>query len=111
MDPVINADVDDLNGFEESAGPPGRWARVVAWLVRPLVPLANRAARHRYEVEAARLAHKLTAAERKLRRADVERDAAVQEKETLAAMHARVIAMLAKDTAIFNATTRGVADR
>lgn len=80
--------------------------RLVAWLGRPLIPLANRALRHRYEVEQARHATELAAERRKRLRAEAEYDAAKQEKDTLAQMHARIVAKLTAEIAIFNATAK-----
>lgn len=106
MQAVINTDDDDLNGFDDPEHRPGWFARFVAWLSRPLAPLANAALRHRADVEAARHAKQLEDERKKRRRAEVETDAAKQKAETLAKMHAEIVAMLEAQIAAHNAAAK-----
>lgn len=106
MEAVINTDDDDLHTHDDPDNKPGWARRLIAALCRPLIPLANRALRHRYEVEQARHATDVAAERRKRVRAETECDAAKQEKETLALMHARIVAKLTAEIAVFNATTK-----
>ena len=103
---VINADDDDLNGFDDPQNRPGRWVRFFAWLSRPLVPLANAAVRHRADVESARHAKHLEQERRLRRKAENEADAAKQKAETLAKMHAEIVAMLESQIAAHNAAAK-----
>lgn len=103
---VINSDDDDLNGFENPEDQPGWVKRILAWLSRPLVPLANFAVRHRADVEAARYARQLEDERKRRRRAENECDAAKQKAETLAKMHAEIVAMLESQIAAHNAAAK-----
>lgn len=111
MQAVIHADDDDLNGFDDPEQRPGWFTRLLAWLLRPLVPLANRAARLRYEIELAQHARDLEAEKRRRRTAEFDCDAAKQEKETLAKMHARIVAMLQKEIAVHNGGAKAAGER
>lgn len=106
MKAVINADDEDLNGFDDPEQRPGRFRRLLAWLVRPLVPLANRSARLRYEVESARYARQLEAERRQRRKAELECEIAEQKADTLEKMHAHIVAMLNVEIALHNATKK-----
>lgn len=110
MQAVINADDDDLNGFPEDERP-SAWQRFWGRVLAPIVPLANRVLRHRHDVEMARASRELAAERRKRKAAELEADAARQKAETLALMHARVIAMLEAETAVFHATKKAATDR
>lgn len=106
MEAVINPDDDDLRSPEDGGELPGFFGRLLLWLGRPLIPLANRTARLRHDAQMARLTQRLEAEMKKRRKAEVEKEAAEQEKETLAKMHARIIAMLEKEIAIHNANAK-----
>lgn len=111
MEPVINAGDDELDAGGDPEAAPSRWTLFVAWLVRPLVPLANRAARLRYEVEVTRLEIELAKEKRNRLRAALDADAAKQKAETLALMHAHVVAMIKSEIAIHGAATKAATDR
>lgn len=105
-EPIINVDDDELSGLDSPTESPGLFGRLFARLLRPLVPLGNKSLRLRYEVENARHAEELAKAKRDLQKAKIEADAAKQEKDTMALMHARIVAMLQKEIAIHNANAK-----
>lgn len=109
MEPAaITVDESELTGIDplEDFEQPGRLLRFWLWLCRPLIPLANRAARHHYEVQLARARTELASKERERAAAVLKADAETQKAETLARMHARIVAMLDAEIAVHNATTR-----
>lgn len=109
-DAVITSGDDDLDGFTNPDERPPRPVRWFWWLLRPLVPLANRALIHKAEEEAARHHRERADDKRKLHRAKEEADAAKEELKILAAMYARVQARVLADTAIFNAQAKRAAE-
>lgn len=100
MEPVINTDDDDLRtGPDDPDERPSRWRRFWARFLRPLIPLANYAARVNHEVQLARATEDLLREKRRRFKAEQESEAAKAKAEAFAAMHAEVIAMLAAQTA------------
>jgi hypothetical protein len=110
-DAVINASDAELDAGDEPGERPGILSRALLWLARPLAPLAGRAARHRYEVEAARLREEAAAERRKRRRAELVADAERQKADTLAAMHAQIVAMLKAEITLHQLAARQAAER
>jgi hypothetical protein len=107
VEPVINADDDDLrNGPDDPDERPSRWRRFWAWVLRPLVPLANYAARSNHEVQLARATEELLREKRRRHKAEQDADAAKAKAEAFAKMHAEVIAMLAAQTAAHMAAAK-----
>lgn len=108
---AINADDADLDVGDDVSGPPSWWKRTLAALLSPLGPLANLAARYRLEVASARFVTELTRERRKRRAAELKAEAAEQKAETIAKMHAHVIAMLDSEIAIHAAAVKRVTER
>lgn len=108
---TINADDADLEIYGDADEAPTRLKRFLATVLAPLVPLANAAVRLRMEVAAARFATELAKEKRKRLAAELKASAEAQKSETIAKMHAQVIAMLDSEIAIHAAAVKRVAER
>lgn len=96
---TIDAPEADLDVGDDPTDAPGPFARFLAWALAPLVPLANAAVRYRMEVAAARFTTELTNEKKKRLRAELKASAQEQKAETIALMHAQIVAMLEKEKA------------
>lgn len=102
-DAVINVHDDDLNGFDSETAAPSRLKRLALWLLSPLAPLANWSVRERLDAERVQHAERLAGERRRRQAAELKAEANQQKADTLALMHAQIIAMLKAET-VFHTT-------